>query len=277
VRKSGTIAVHHQEPVINRMPTVFVSHGAPTFATEPGLAGPALELLGKQLPRPRAIVILSPHWMTRRVTVGASPAPATIHDFGGFPAELYALRYPAPGDPELAARIVKMLAPHEDGVHADPVRGLDHGAWVPLRYLYPQADVPVVQISLPTNFDAAGAFRLGQQLAPLSAEGVLIIGSGSLTHNLSEFRGTSVAADAEYVRRFVAWSRAAVTTADTQALIDYLHSAPDARRAHPTSDHYLPLPFAAGAAPAGTRARVVDGGIAYGILSMDAFVFGAAH
>jgi 4,5-DOPA dioxygenase extradiol len=250
-----------------------VSHGAPTFATEPGLAGPKLQALGRELPRPRAIVILSPHWMTQEVTVGASAAPATIHDFGGFPAELYALRYPAPGDPELASRIVARLAAH-GGARLDSTRGLDHGAWVPLRYLYPAADVPVVQVSLPTRFTAADAFRLGELLSPLSAEGVLIVGSGSLTHNLSEFRGASPAEDAEYVRRFVAWSRQAVTSADTQALVDYLKSAPDARRAHPTSDHYLPLPFSAGAAPQGSRARVVDGGIAYGILSMDTFVFG---
>jgi 4,5-DOPA dioxygenase extradiol len=211
--------------------------------------------------------------MTQEVTVGASAAPATIHDFGGFPAELYALRYPAPGDPELASRIVARLAAH-GGARLDSTRGLDHGAWVPLRYLYPAADVPVVQVSLPTRFTAADAFRLGELLSPLSAEGVLIVGSGSLTHNLSEFRGASPAEDAEYVRRFVAWSRQAVTSADTQALVDYLKSAPDARRAHPTSDHYLPLPFSAGAAPQGSRARVVDGGVAYGILSMDAFVFG---
>jgi 4,5-DOPA dioxygenase extradiol len=258
------------------MPSLFVSHGAPTFALEPGLAGPKLTALGQQLPRPRAIVILSPHWMTREVTVAAGAAPQTLHDFGGFPAALYALRYPAPGDPALASRIVQMLAAH-GGAHADPARGLDHGAWVPLRYLYPQADVPVVQVSLPTRFAAADAFRLGQLLSPLATEGILIVGSGSLTHNLSEFRGTSATDDAEYVRRFVAWSRQAVTSGDARALVDYLESAPDARRAHPTSDHYLPLPFAAGAAPAGARAQVVDGGIVYGILSMDAFVFGAEH
>ncbi len=253
-----------------------MSHGAPTFATEPGLAGPALRALGEALPRPRAIVILSPHWMTPQVTITASAAPPTLHDFGGFPAELYALRYPAPGDPPLAERIVQLLAPQERA-HLDPARGLDHGAWVPLRYLYPAADVPVVQVSLPMRYTPAEAFRLGQLLAPLSAEGVLIVGSGSLTHNLSEFRGAAPAEDAAYVRRFVAWSRQAVTSGDAQALLDYLNSAPDARRAHPTSDHYLPLPFAAGAAPQGTRARVIDGGIAYGILSMDAFVFGAAN
>ena len=186
------------------------------------------------------------------------------------------MQYPAPGDPALAARIVQMLAPH-GGAHADPARGLDHGAWVPLRYLYPNADVPVVQVSLPTRFEAADAFALGQQLSPLAAEGILIVGSGSLTHNLSEFRGPSAADDATYVRRFVAWSRQAVTTGDSQALVNYLESAPDARRAHPTSDHYLPLPFAAGAAPPGARAQVIDGGIVYGILSMDAFVFPPGH
>ncbi len=265
-----------KEPVIDRLPALFVSHGAPTFATEPGRAGPALRRLGEELPRPRAIVILSPHWMTREITVTASAAPETIHDFGGFPAELYALRYPAPGDPQLAARIVQLLAPHA-GVHLDPVRGLDHGAWVPLRYLYPDAQVPVVQVSLPARFAPADAFRLGQWLSPLSLEGVLLVGSGSLTHNLSEFRGTGPAEEAEYVRRFVAWSRAAVTAGDSAALLDYLNSAPDARRAHPTADHYLPLPFAAGAGPPGAHGRVVDGGVAYGILSMDAFLFGTAH
>ena len=214
--------------------------------------------------------------MTPEVTVTASPKPETIHDFGGFPAELYALRYPAPGDPQLAARIPQLLAAH-GRAHLDPTRGLDHGAWVPLRYLYPAADVPVVQVSLPQRCTPADAFRLGELLSPLSAEGVLIVGSGSLTHNLSEFRGASHADDAQYVRRFVAWSRQAVTSGDAPALLDYLNSAPDARRAHPTSDHYLPLPFAAGAAPPGRRARVIDGGIAYGILSMDAFVFEAAQ
>jgi 4,5-DOPA dioxygenase extradiol len=265
-----------REPLIERLPSLFVSHGSPTFATEPGQAGPALRALGAELPRPRAVVILSPHWMTQQITVTASAMPETIHDFGGFPAELYALRYPAPGDPQLAARIVQLLAPH-GRAQLDPARGLDHGAWVPLRYLYPDAQVPVVQVSLPVRFSPADAFRLGQWLSPLSAEGVLIVGSGSLTHNLSEFRGATPAQDAEYVRRFVAWSRQAVTTGDSAALLDYLNSAPDARRAHPTPDHYLPLPFAAGAAPQGARARIVDGGVAYGILSMDAFLFEATH
>lgn len=266
----------HREPAISRLPSLFVSHGAPTFASEPGQAGPALRALGAELPRPRAIVILSPHWMTPEITVTAGAAPETIHDFGGFPEALYRLRYPAPGDPQLAERIVQLLAPHARAKLA-AARGLDHGAWVPLLYLYPDAKVPVVQVSLPFRFGPADAFRLGQWLSPLSSEGVLIVGSGSLTHNLSEFRGAAPAEDAAYVQRFVAWSRATVTTGDSAALLDYLNAAPDAQRAHPTPDHYLPLPFAAGAGPQGARGTVVDGGVAYGILSMDAYIFGPVH
>ncbi|MBS0579478.1 MAG: dioxygenase [Proteobacteria bacterium] len=261
---------------MDRLPSLFVSHGAPTFAVEPGTAGPRLRALGEALPRPRAILIISPHWMTEELTVSASAAPPTIHDFGGFPAQLYALRYPAPGDPALAGRIAELLKAQGRTVRSDALRGLDHGAWVPLTYLYPGADVPVVQLSLPVRYGAGDAYELGRLLAPLAAEGVLIIGSGSLTHNLAEFRGRGAEEAADYVRRFVSWSRTAVARGDSSAIIDYLHSAPDARRAHPTSDHYLPLPFAMGAGPPDTPGRVIDGGVVYGMLSMDAFVFGAA-
>ena len=262
---------------MTRLPTVFVSHGAPTFAIEPGRIGPLLTALGQQFPRPRAVLLLSPHWMTRGLAVGASAAPQTIHDFGGFPAQLYTLQYPAHGDPVLATRVAQLLGLRGHVVHVDEQRGLDHGAWIPMRYLYPAADVPVLQLSLPVHFDAADAWQLGEALSPLSEEGVLIVGSGSLTHNLSEFRHTSSTHDADYVRRFVEWSRQAVTSGDSAAIIDYLNSAPDARRAHPTPDHYLPLLFAAGAARAGAPGRVIDGGVTHGVLSMDAFVFGLAN
>ena len=267
---------YRPERVIDRLPSLFVSHGAPTFAIEPGTAGPQLRALGDALPRPRAILIVSPHWMTEELTVSSSPAPPTIHDFGGFPAQLYALRYPAPGDPALAGRITELLKAQGRTVRSDPTRGLDHGAWVPLTYLRPQADVPVVQLSLPVRYGARDAFELGRLLAPLAMEGVLIVGSGSLTHNLAEFRGHGGDDEAEYVRQFVRWSRDAVTRGDSGAIIDYLRSAPDAKRAHPTSDHYLPLPFAMGAGPPGTHARVIDGGVVHGMLSMDAFVFAVA-
>lgn len=170
------------------LPALFVSHGAPTLAIEPGLAGAQLRALGSLLDRPRAIVVVSPHWMTRGVAVTASERPETIHDFGGFPRALYDLQYPAPGSPALALRIQRRLSSAGVEARLDAQRGLDHGAWVPLLHLYPEADIPTLQVSMPYDADEAGALRLGRALAPLSSEGVLIIGSGSLTHNLYEFR-----------------------------------------------------------------------------------------
>lgn len=255
-------------------PTLFVSHGAPTFAIEPGAAGPLLAELGRQLPRPQAIVVVSPHWMTRDLAVTAALHPQTIHDFGGFPAALYALQYPAPGNPALAARVGDLLGASGYPVRLDPERGLDHGAWVPLLHMFPDHDVPVLQLSLPASIEPASAWELGRHLAPLSAEGVLVIGSGSLTHNLYEFR-QSGGADEAYVRDFTNWARAAVRTHDRDALVNYLQSAPQARRAHPTPEHYLPLLIAAGAAAPHAEVQVLDGGVTHGVLSMDAYVFKA--
>ena len=259
---------------MNRMPSLFVSHGAPTFAIEPAQAGPLLNQLGRDLPRPRAIVVLSPHWVTPGVRVGTAAAPETIHDFGGFPAELYKIQYPAPGSPEVAARALELLNAAGWNATADAQRGLDHGAWVPVRHLYPDADVPVLQVSMPRNLDAAGAVRLGRTLAPLVDEGVLLLGSSSITHNLYEFRQEIDAKGAAYASEFVDWARAAVRGHDEAALVDYLRSAPHAQRAHPTPDHYLPLPFAFGAAANDANVRVLDGGMTYGVLAMDSYLFG---
>ncbi|TFY99397.1 dioxygenase [Ramlibacter henchirensis] len=258
-----------------RMPTLFVSHGAPTFAIEPHLAGPLLRRLGEQLPRPRAILVFSPHWMTSDVRVTTTASPDTIHDFGGFPAELYRIQYPAPGAPDVAARALEMLRADGWSASADEHRGLDHGAWVPVRHLFPGADVPVLQVSMPRTLDAEGAVRLGRTLAPLADEGVLILGSGSITHNLYEFRQDIGAAGGAYANEFVDWARDAVRRHDEKALVHYLDIAPHAQRAHPTPDHYLPLPFAFGAATAGAPVQVIDGGMTYGVLAMDAYVFGA--
>ncbi len=256
------------------MPTLFISHGSPMFALEPTLAGPLLRQLGEQLPRPRAVLVLSPHWMTRGVRVGFSSRPETVHDFGGFPAPLYEIQYPAPGSPEVAARALALLA--AAGWHATAAdnQGLDHGAWVPVRQMYPQADVPVLQVSMPHDLDPAGAVRLGRALAPLAQEGVLIVGSGSLTHNLYEFRGAVNAEGAPYVKDFVAWARQSVQRRDEAALANFLSLAPHAQRAHPTWEHYLPLPFAFGASGEDAPAHVIDGGIDYGMLSMDSYLFG---
>ncbi|MDP1687516.1 dioxygenase [Hydrogenophaga sp.] len=261
---------------MTRLPTVFVSHGAPTFALEPGLAGPQLSALGLALPRPKAVLVVSPHWMTHGARVGLSPLPATIHDFGGFPQPLYELSYPATGHPELSQRALDLLLQAGWTARGDEGRGLDHGAWVPLRYLYPDADVPVFQVSLPDRLDAAGAWAYGQALAPLADEGVLIVGSGSLTHNLYEFRAGHGHEEA-YATEFVAWVREAVQQSDGARLQRTLELAPHAKRAHPTTEHFLPLLVAAGAAGNAAPARVIDGGITHGVLSMDAFVFDTVH
>lgn len=260
---------------MNRMPSLFVSHGAPTFAIEPALAGPLLRQLGRELPRPRAVLVLSPHWMTPSVRVSATATPETVHDFGGFPAELYRIQYPAPGSPEVAARALELLNAAGWNATADERRGLDHGAWVPVRHLFPDADVPVLQVSMPRNLDAAGAVRLGRTLAPLADEGVLLLGSGSITHNLYEFRQDIGAQGASYAIEFVDWARASVARHDESGLVGYLSAAPHAQRAHPTPDHYLPLPFAFGAAAPQAPVRVIDGGMTYGVLAMDAYLFGA--
>lgn len=261
---------------MTRLPTVFVSHGAPTFALEPGLAGPQLSALGRALPRPEAVLIVSPHWMTQGARVGLSRLPPTIHDFGGFPQPLYEIGYPASGHPERARRALDVLQQAGWSAQGDEHRGLDHGAWVPLLYLYPDADVPVFQVSLPATLDSAGAWAFGQALAPLADEGVLIVGSGSLTHNLHEFRAGHGHEEA-YATEFVAWVREAVQQGDGARLQRTLEIAPHAQRAHPTTEHFLPLLVAAGAAGDAVPARVIDGGITHGVLSMDAFVFGPAR
>ena len=260
-----------------RLPSLFISHGAPTFALEPGLAGPRLTALGRQLPRPQAVLVVSPHWMTPSLHVGTSPRPDTIHDFGGFDPALYRIQYPAHGHQALAQRTIERLTHAGWPARADERRGLDHGAWVPLLHLYPQADVPVFQVSLPSHLDATGAWALGQALAPLADEGVLIVGSGSLTHNLYEFRGAHSVESEPYVQAFSAWVREAVETGDRTRLQRTMDDAPDARRAHPTTEHFWPLLVAAGAADTKDGlppARVIEGGITYGMLSMDAYLFG---
>ncbi|HEU4773045.1 MAG TPA: class III extradiol ring-cleavage dioxygenase [Lysobacter sp.] len=253
-------------------PSLFVSHGSPMFALEPGLLGPALQQIGRSLPDLAAIVVVSPHWQTQGVRVTTTAAPETIHDFGGFPQPLYELQYTPPGAPELAIETAQMLVDAGFAVRQDEGRGLDHGAWVPMRYLKPDADVPVFQVSLPHDLDAAGALRLGQALAPLRKRGVLVVGSGSLTHNLYEFR--QHIRDPEYAQAFADWVADAVRRRDVDALVHYRERAPHAARAHPTEEHYLPLLVAIGASDDGDAATLVEGGMTYGVLAMDSFGFG---
>jgi 4,5-DOPA dioxygenase extradiol len=263
------------------LPVLFISHGAPTFAIEPGRAGPQLTELGRTLPHAKAVLVVSPHWMTpREVRVTTSAQPDTIHDFGGFPRALYELQYPVAGHPALAARTAELLNEAGFPTRLDPQRGLDHGAWVPLRHLLPDAHVPVFQVSLPHPLDPAGALALGRALAALRDEGVLIVGSGSMTHNLNEFRGHGGGDAPPYVAEFTRWVRGAVQAAtqhgNVQPLIDYRSLAPHALRAHPSDEHFLPLLVAVGAASAGEPLQVIDGGITYGALSMESYAIGAS-
>lgn len=260
---------------MSRMPSLFVSHGAPTFAVEPGQAGPLLAQLGRDMRRPEAVLVLSPHWITRGVRVATTSKPETIHDFGGFPEELYRIQYPAPGSTETAMRALELLAADGWDAAPDNERGLDHGAWVPVRHLYPDADVPVFQVSMPHTLDGAGAVKLGRTLAPLADEGVLIVGSGSITHNLREIFGGTPEASPNYSHEFVTWARNAVKTHNGDALANW-QGAPHARRAHPTAEHYLPLPFAFGASDPKAPVTVIDGGMTFGVLAMDAYLFGEA-
>lgn len=257
---------------MNPLPSLFVSHGAPTFALEPGILGPQLTAVGRTLPRPTAALVVSPHWITAKARVTTSAQPQTLHDFGGFDQALYEIEYPVAGHPELATHTIELLRTAGWEATVDHQRGLDHGAWVPLLHLYPEADVPVYQVSMPSQLDADSAYALGQALSSLSAQGVLIIGSGSLTHNLYEV-GQGVT-DESYATEFAAWVREAVVSGDMDRLRNTLTIAPYARRAHPTSEHFWPLLIAAGAANSSLPVSVLEGGMTYGVLSMDSFLFG---
>ena len=254
-------------------PALFISHGAPAFALAPGAVGARLAALGRRLPHLRGVLVLSPHWMTRGVRVMAAAQPATLHDFGGFPEPLYRLDYPAPGSPALAMEACRLLTAAGFAAEPDPVRGRDHGAWVPLLHLLPEPRLPVIQVSMPADLDPAGAWRMGQALAPLRAQGVLLVGSGSLTHNIYEVGAH--AEDTAYVSRFAEWIRTVLAARDLPRLLDYRRLAPAATRAHPTEEHFLPLPFAFGASAPEEPMQHLPGGVSYGILAMDAFAWGA--
>ena len=252
--------------------SLFVSHGAPTFALEPGQLGPKLGQFGARHGDISAVLVVSAHWQTRGLEVMTTAVPATMHDFGGFPDALYQLQYPAPGAPELATEAGRLLRDAGFEVDVASRRGLDHGAWVPLRFLRPRADVPVFQVSMSFDLDASGAGRMGAALEPLRKRGVMILGSGSLTHNLGEF-SPGVLQPAAYVGEFVAWVRGAGERNDLDSLLQYRELAPHARRAHPTEEHFLPLLVAMSARQSTDRVEVLEGGIEHGMLSMDSFAW----
>ncbi|WP_313425548.1 dioxygenase family protein [Stenotrophomonas rhizophila] len=262
---------------MSRLPSLYISHGSPMTALHPGLVGERLAALAAQLPRPRAIVMASAHWLTHQPAVGAHAQPPTIHDFGGFPQALFDLQYPAPGDPALADEIAARLAAAGLPTALDRNRGLDHGAWVPLRFLYPQADIPVVPLAIQPLLGPAHQFALGRALAPLREQGVLVIGSGSITHNLHDWGNYQDGKEAPYVRPFIGWVEQRLQDDDTAALLDYRAHAPHAAQAHPTDEHLQPLHVAMGAAGSDTLgAQRIDAGIDAGFLAMDIYRFDGA-
>ena len=254
------------------LPSVFISHGSPMHALQAGAAGTAWAALGKRLGKPQAILIASAHWETNLPMLTGSAKPETIHDFCNFPEPLYRLRYPAPGAPEVAQRAAALLREAGFGASIDGTRGLDHGAWAPLLYAYPEADVPVVQISVQPALGPRHHFHLGEVLRPLADEGVLLIGSGHLTHNLRDWaRGQG--ASAPYAREFQAWVFDRLNQHNVEDLIEYRSRSPHGVRAHPTDEHFLPFFFALGAAPEHARPERVYDAIDSGVLAMDAYVF----
>lgn len=259
---------------MSKMPVLFVSHGAPTLPLESGAAHDFLTGLGATLARPRAILSVSAHWETDHPAVSAAAQPETIYDFHGFPQELYRLRYPAPGAPQLAARIAGLFAAGGISARVDADRGLDHGAWTPLILMYPQADIPVTQLSIQPRAGVEHHLKLGEALRPLRDEGVLILASGSVTHNLREFRAHHRDAQPPaWVSEFNEWLAAALLEGRHADLAAYRSSAPHAVRNHPSEEHLLPLLVAAGAGGAEVKVERLHSSYAYGVIGMDAYRF----
>lgn len=260
---------------MNLLPTLFVSHGSPMLALQDSPARRFLLELGTALPRPQGILVISAHWETEdSFAISMAARQDAIHDFGGFPAALFTIRYPAKGAPELADRVAQSIAAAGWPVARSVQRGLDHGAWVPLCLMFPQADIPVFQLSLLRGASPAEHERLGQTLTTLREEGVLVIGSGSLTHNLHEFRGQGIDAPVPaWVSDFGAWMKDALMNDRREALRDYRQQAPAAARNHPTEEHLLPLFVAMGAAGLQAKASQLHSSYEYGVLAMDVYAF----
>lgn len=251
-----------------RPPALFVSHGAPTLVIEDVPARDFLAGLGTTLGKPSAVVVLSAHWGTGQPTVGNGAVPETIHDFYGFPEVLYRLRYGAAGAPALAERIATLLG----GATLDPKRGLDHGVWVPLMLMYPEAEIPVVPVSIQPGRDAAHHRRIGEALRPLRDENVLILASGAATHNLRAYFGRRPGDPVpDWVADFIGWLDAAVAAGDTGALLAFETAAPHAAANHPTTEHLLPLFAALGAGTPGVSGRRLHASIDNGVLAMNAY------
>ncbi len=259
---------------MSTFPAVFVSHGAPDLILHPSPARDFLSQLGTQLGKPQAILVISAHWLTSIPTLSTTSKTKAIHDFGGFPSELYQINYSPPGAPQLAEQIAKLLvqAGFETDVH--PNRGLDHGAWEPLILMYPEANIPVTQLSIQPSFSTSYHLQLGRALAPLRQEGILILASGTTTHNLRAFGQYDFdATPPEWVQGFDDWLAEAIATHNIDALLDYRKQAPHAIQNHPSEEHLLPLYVALGAGGEQTTATQLHTSFTYGVLSMAAYAF----
>ncbi len=255
------------------IPSVFVSHGAPTLILEAGPARDFLAGLGAALGKPRAVLCVSAHWETAAATISAAVGPETIHDFHGFPQEMYEIRYPAPGAPDLASAVAARLRAAGLPASVDPHRGFDHGAWVPLKLMYPDADVPAAQLSIQHHLGPGHHFAVGRALAGLGEDGVLVLGSGGATHNLRELNWGGGAEPSAWAKCFDDWLEENIVAGDRTALIDYRKRAPDALRAHPRDEHLLPLFVAFGAGGSGAKGHRLHGSFNFGSLSLAAYAF----
>ena len=260
---------------MSQFPALFLSHGSPMLALQDSPARRFLQGLGKSLERPQAIVVVSAHWETRGdAAVSLAAQPETIHDFGGFPRALFEIEYPAPGAPWAAERVAALLEANGHAIGRSANRGLDHGAWVPLSLMYPEADIPVTQLSIVQGAGPAEHERIGRALAAIRGEGVLVVASGALTHNLYELGGQGIDSPVpHWVGEFGAWTKAALERGDRAALLDYRRVAPFAVRNHPTEEHLLPLFVAMGAGGPDARAVQLHSSFEHGVLAMDAYAF----
>jgi 4,5-DOPA dioxygenase extradiol len=261
-----------------RMPTLFISHGSPMLAVVDSAARRFLAQLGPKLPPPTAVVVVSAHYDTPITQVTAGDRPETIHDFGGFPDELYRLRYPAPGNPGLAREIVGQLEAAGVSAQLAPLRGLDHGAWIPLSLMLPRADVPVLQVSLNSRRSPQEHFALGRTLRSLRDVGTLVLGSGGATHNLALYAHARGRDDdstpPEWVEAFNEWTAGAIAARRYDDLFSYAERAPFAAQNHPTAEHYLPLFVTLGAAHDDEHGVRIHSSYDRGLLSLDAYAFG---
>ena len=267
----------------SRLPSLFVSHGSPMIALKPGAAGAFMQRLGVQITaqfgKPRAILMVSAHSTARRPVLLASPQHRAVHDFGGFDPRLNQLRYDAPGDPALAAQVADLFTQAEQPHHVLPQGGLDHGAWTALRYLFPAADISVLPLAFVPSQSPAQQFTLGEALQPLRDDGVLVIGSGGITHNLGRAFGSGVMPSEDALEipesaAFRVWMADRSAARDWDALFNYRTQAPFAVDMHPTDEHLLPWFVAAGASGRAEPAVRIHSSVSMGCLGMDAYAFG---